>query len=274
MGGLMLPLAPAFALDLETTSGVAARARPVEISAVLIDGGELSGHYTERCNPGRALLDPAFEGASAIHGITLADLEGAPSDSAVLEFLRGELQGRAVVTYNGEAFDLQVVPELRTGPSVDVFRLLTKLAEESPHPSDASARLPHPEGLAGLRLSLSMIYAALCGERLEGAHGATVDAVATARVLEQVLLRWGGYLEARLGALSWETLAGYTATPPAGWSDWKGTLRRNARGDFECRIRPHQGVPLRRLPRDFLRWMLSRDFAESTKELLRLELQG
>ena len=270
----MLPPGPAFCFDLETTSADPTFARPVEVAAVVIDAGRVSpDHYLERCTPGAAALaHPSYANAAEIHGIDAEDLAGAPPYTNVLEALSRQLQGRAVVTYNGEDYDLRVAPELRTGPSIDVLRLLVKLREECPQPPES---LPHPLGLEGYRLSLGSVFALFTGHPLADAHSAAADAEATIIVLGNILARWRSYLETRLAAvpLTWEALARYTATPPAGWSDWGPKFKRSKAGAWVCCFGKHKGWPLESIPADYLRWMLRGDFPDSTKSLIRDHLR-
>ena len=267
----MLPLGPAFCFDLETTSADPAFARPVEVAAVVIDAGQVSpDHYIERCTPGAAALaHPSYASAAEIHGITAEDLTDAPPYTNVLEALSRELQGRAVVTYNGEDYDLRIAPGLRTGPSIDVYRLLVKLREECPQPPDEP--LSHPLGLEGYRLSLGTMHAFHQGSALDGAHSADADAYATIELLEFVLTRWRRYLEPRLGVapLTWEALAAYTTKPPAGWSDWGPKFKRSKAGAWVCTFGKYKGWPLGSIPRSYRDWMLRQDFPAQVKTLIR-----
>ena len=71
---------PYVVFDTET-SGLGSMNRICEISFVLAQRGEILDSYTTRVNPGRA-IDPE---ASAIHGITDADVAGAPAFIDVLD---------------------------------------------------------------------------------------------------------------------------------------------------------------------------------------------
>ena len=271
----MLPHGPAFCFDLETTSPDPTFARPVEVAAVEIDDGKPSSdHYHERCTPGaQALAHPSYPSAAEIHGITAEDLADALPYTHVLPALAKALTGRAVVTYNGEGYDLRIAPELRTGPSIDVFRLLVKLREECPQPPEP---LLHPLGLNGLKLSLGAVYAALTGEPLEDAHSAVADVRAAIKVLDLILDHWEVYLSSRLktsiGGLTWEALAAYTAEPPAGWSDWGPKFKKSKAGAWVCIFGNHNGWPIRSIPTDYLRWVMRNDFPESVKALIRNEI--
>lgn len=295
----MLPAGPAFCFDLETTSPDPTFARPVEVAAVEIDNGKPSREcYLERCNPGpRALSHPSYASAAEIHGIIAEDVAGAPPYTRVLGALAHRLQGRAVVTYNGEDYDLRIAPGLRTGPHVDVYRLLVKLREECPQPPEP---LPHPLGLEGLKLSLGAMHALHQGSALDGAHSAYADAYATIVLLEFILDRWRSYLEFRLPVIvhveakipplhwamgqpspppsplrgiTWEGLAHYTTEPPAGWSDWGPKFKRNKAAAWVCTFGKFKGWPIESIDAGYLRWILREDFPDSTKALIRDHLR-
>lgn len=267
---------PISVVDLETTGTDTKTARPVEVAAMRLDSwdAEHARMFCERCNPGlRWLRSPEFESAVAIHGIKAEDVADCPSPEDVIAAIVPRLQDCAVVGYNIVEFDLKVTPALETGPVVDVFRLVQKLAEECPRPSDPTHTERdvierHPEGLKGLRHSLGGMYAALTYGLHDDAHSAAADVVATWQVLEALLLRWDTYLRARLPAVSWAGLAEYLAAPPAGWSDWRRSFVRH--GDlWVCGFGKHKGLPLKALPRDYLRWMMREDFPATTLDLIR-----
>src|SRR5207248_1382861 len=65
---------PLAVLDLETTGVNAQTDRIVEISVLLIQPDRQTTHHTRRCHPGQ----PIPQDATAVHGITDADVEAEP----------------------------------------------------------------------------------------------------------------------------------------------------------------------------------------------------
>lgn len=161
------PGLPRFAvIDVETTGLVPGADRIIEIAIVTTDPwGRILGEWSTRLNPEGPV------GATHIHGITEADVAGAPVFGDVVAPLTQQLAGAAFVAHNAD-FDLGFVAAEfgRAGwemPSVP--RLCTMAASQY-----------HLPGLERRRLA-DCCWAV--GTPLLGAHSALGDARATAVLL-------------------------------------------------------------------------------------------
>lgn len=109
-----------------------------------------------------------------------------------------------------------------------------------------------------------------CGRELEGAHRADADVVATIDVL-------AGQLE-RYPDLPDNVIALHNACKDPNWIDDGGRIVWMS-GVACIGFGTHAGKPLESMAaepntRDYLRWMLSKDFPEDTKEICRAALDG
>ncbi|MFD4421400.1 exonuclease domain-containing protein [Agromyces sp. NPDC058484] len=159
---------PGFAvIDFETTGfSPAKHDRIVEIGVVHVNPeGRITGRWETLVNPGRDL------GAQHVHGIRATDVLDAPTFAEVAGHLVELLRGRVIVAHNAR-FDIGfLIAELeRAGyDGVEGAEALCTM-------------LLAREFLPGAGRSLADCCDA-CGIRLEGAHRALVDAVATAELL-------------------------------------------------------------------------------------------
>jgi DNA polymerase-3 subunit epsilon len=156
-------------VDVETTGLVPGTDRVLEIAVVRTDAhGTVLDEWSSLVDPGR---DP---GASDVHGITLADLQGAATFAEIAPELASRLHGRILVAHN-LAFDAAFLD-----------------AEQRPSLRGATG------GLCTIQLSQAVLHrpaggwslGALCNEvgvPLDDAHRALADARATAGLLEALL---------------------------------------------------------------------------------------
>ncbi len=164
------PLAalPAVSLDTETTGLDAAVARLLQIGAVRLTGTEI-----DRADTHESLVDPGQpipESSTAIHGISDADVTGAPIPGAALTALAAYL-GDTVVVGHTTFFDLQVLAREAETAGIDWQAPRALCVRRL-----AQAAIP---GLADYSLD------GLCAHfevTIEGRHTALGDAIATAEV--------------------------------------------------------------------------------------------
>ncbi|MGZ5719194.1 MAG: 3'-5' exonuclease [Burkholderiales bacterium] len=95
-------------VDVETTGLSIYRDRVVEIGCVLVDGGAIADQWSTLVDPGI----PIPGRASAIHGITDADVDGAPDFDDALAMLRRKVGRRTIAAHNA-TFDLAFLAPLR-----------------------------------------------------------------------------------------------------------------------------------------------------------------
>lgn len=237
---------PLVVLDLETTGTDTRTDRIVEISFLKIDpdGGHRS--YTLRIDPGVPI--PAE--ATAVHGITDADVAGKPMFSRVAPRLAAALEGCDLCGFTLLRFDLRVlVAEFRragTSFAVNGRRLIDPcMIYHKSEPRDLAAALKH-----------------YCGRDHEEAHGAEADVLATAAILDAQVVHYEAMPR---------TIAGLhdLCRDPAS-VDVEGKFLRRADGVVVFNFSTHKGRPVDDVaatdPR-FLRWMLGRDFMDDAKAI-------
>jgi DNA polymerase III subunit epsilon len=205
---------------------------------------------------------PIHPGAQAVHGITMADLEGCPSfaelaDAIVAVFAEADV----IVGYN-LAFDIEMLQaELaRAGRSpldlggkqiVDAFRLWQQCEPRS----------------------LQHAHQRFVGNGFASAHSASADVAATGRVLAGMLRAFN------LDGQDWTQIANVC---DPGRASWVGPSR-HLRWEGEAIVLgfgKHAGIPLLEIAsgseRSFLHWMLDRppgrDFPPHVVEICRAVL--
>jgi DNA polymerase-3 subunit epsilon len=87
---------PVACVDLETTGGMAAQHRIIEVGIVLLEGGEIVEEWSTLVHPG-VRIPPAI---AAFTGIDDAMVAGAPRFEDVSAQVLGRLQGRLFVAHN------------------------------------------------------------------------------------------------------------------------------------------------------------------------------
>lgn len=153
------------AVDCETTGTDPATARIVEVAVILVAPGAAPLRRVWRCCPGVSIPPDA----TAVHGITDADVADAPPFARIAWEVEVTLRGATLVTFNGLAFDVPLLQAefarcgvaWQPGPVVDVFAL-------------DRARTRH---------DLGAVVRRYLGRDHVGAHGAEADAAATLDVL-------------------------------------------------------------------------------------------
>ncbi|HEX8278934.1 MAG TPA: 3'-5' exonuclease [Segetibacter sp.] len=161
-------------IDLETTGTNLATDRIVEIAIVKV--GVDGNRQTKRklINP----LMPIPKSSSDVHGITDEMVKDAPSFKQVANEIKQFIEHCDIGGYNSNRFDIPMLVEefLRSGLEftvegrklIDVQRVFHLMEQRT----------------------LGAAYKFYCKKTLEGAHGAEVDAAATAEILEAQIERY------------------------------------------------------------------------------------
>lgn len=164
-----LSFVPAYAvLDVETTGFSAERDRIVEVAVVRVEGRTIANRWSTLVNPGM----PIPFHAQQAHGISDADVAGAPPLRAVLPALKRIVRGATIVAHNA-SFDRSFLPMLH-----DDWLCTLALAREA-FPDAPNHKL-------GTLIAHTGIGAELGAIRL---HRAAADAEATALLLAACLER-------------------------------------------------------------------------------------
>ena len=165
---------PIVFFDLETTGTDNVKDRIVELAFVKILPDGKREKYTKRVNPGM----PIPPESTVFHGITDEDVKAAPLFKQIAHELYEWIKGCDMGGYNSSKFDLPLLAEefLRAGVNVDFTER---------HMIDVQQIFFKMEAR-----TLSAAYQFYCGKKLENAHSAEADILATIDVLDAQLDRY------------------------------------------------------------------------------------
>jgi len=240
--------------DLETTGTDPARDKIVEIAVVVVhpDGGRQSS--TRRLNPGR----PIPPDATAIHGISDADVADAPAFRDVARPLLDLLGDADLAGFNVRRFDAPLLDRefkecgldlaLSSRRVVDVMQIFHKK-----EPRDLTA---------AVRFFLDRDHA--------GAHGAAADTEATLAVFEAQLARYSD-LPRTVDALD----AWCNPVPPGAVDRTGKFVLREGQVVFAFGKQKGRALhEVARAQRDYLEWILKQDFPEDARRIVEKALRG
>ncbi len=247
--GLLVLERPLVVFDTETTGTNSRSDRVVEIACVKIHPDGRREDFERRLNPGI----PIPAASTAIHGISDADVAGAPRFRDVAAELAAYLEGCDLAGYNIAGFDLPVLRAefLRAGVPFDV----------------SDRRLVDAQRIFFSREPRHLAAAArfYCQSDHDGAHGARADAEMTLRVLVGQLQRYSE-LPHTVGELHDQFCAGIDQD-----IDPEGRFRL-VNGEPTVNFGKNRGRLLKDISREepgFLRWILKGDFSEPVKSVAR-----
>ncbi len=242
---------PLVVLDLETTGTRPSVDRIVEISTLKLLPDGSNEIKTRRVNPGV----PIPPEATAVHGITDADVATEVAFRRIARTLAAYLEGCDLCGYNIWGFDLKVliaefrranVPFATTGRHIiDPFQIFLKR-----EPRDLSSAL--------------RFY---CGLKHDDAHSAEADVLAALLVLDGQAERYPDLArcipELHL-AMNYPDIV-----------DPDGKFVRREDGSVVFAFSDHQGKTVKEVARTdpgFLEWMLKKDFSREAKAVARAAL--
>ncbi len=244
---------PLAVIDLETTGLSIDRDRIVEISVLVIapDGTQTS--KTKRVNPGM----PIPPEATAIHGITDADVAAAPRFAQIAASFVEFLGDADIAGYNIREFDLPFLAR-------EFERAEKPFSAEGRAVVDAMEIFKRKE-----RRDLAAAYRFYCDKSREDLHSADADVQACAEILDAQLGRYDD-LPREPAAIDALFRRGSPGLDTGGKFAWQGT-------DVVVNFGKMKGVPLRRIAaedRSYLEWIIAKDFAPDAKEIARRALRG
>lgn len=240
---------PLAVVDLETTGLDPARDRIVEIAVLILFPDGSRDEKVRRINPGIP-IPPA---ATAVHGISDADVASEPGFGSVSRSLATLLDPCDLAGFNIRRFDLpMLLAEFRrSGIEFDVSErctidVQTIFHREEPRDLSAAARF-------------------YLGREPENAHTALGDIQVTASVLAAQLERYAE-LPREIGGL--QTYCDEVRPFQTEADRW---FRRGTNGDFTFRRGKHKGKSLKEVAlseMDYLQWMLGAE--DMDPEVLRI----
>lgn len=236
---------PIVFFDLETTGVQITRDRIVEISILKISPDGERETKTRRINPEMSI--PAE--ASAVHGITDADVADCPTFAQVARSLYTWLEGCDIAGFNSNRFDVPMLVEefLRAGVAVDF---------DDRHFVDVQTIFHKME-----RRTLEAAYKFYCDKTLENAHSAEADTLATFEVLEAQLDRYPDDLKNDIPALAEFSTHGRRV-------DFAGSLAYNDKDEIVINFGKYKGVPVTEVFRKdsgYYNWVMGAQFSLETK---------
>lgn len=234
---------PLIIFDLETTGVDVENDRIVSLALHRSDGAARELRF----NPGR----PIPPEATAVHGITDADVAACPSFGSVAQGVLLWFHGHDVAGFNVRHFDVPLLSaEFRragiTWPTpdvaiVDAFRIYNRK-----EPRTLGAAMRH-----------------YCGREHDDAHNATADVQACLDVIMEQAKRYDASTVAELAALEKD----------ADWLDQDGRIKWQ--GDVAViGFGKWQGRPLSQVDRSYLQWMLGQDFGAEVKAIISHAMLG
>jgi len=243
---------PLAVFDLETTGTYVRSDRIVELAILRIDPDGTATYKLRRVNPEM----PIPPDATAVHGISDADVAAEPTFRRLAKSLAAFLEDCDLVGYNLRRFDVPLLQE-------EFARAGVKFELAGRSIIDACTIFKTNE-----RRNLAAAYDFYCGKDLEGAHSAGADTLATTEILLQQMERYSDL--PRTAA----ELHEYCRDPS--WVDEDGKFKWRG-GEAVFSFGKHAGEPLREVAETapgYLDWMIEADFPEETLAILRGAKEG
>ena len=245
---------PLAVFDIESTGVVPQRDRIVEIAVMKVMPDGTSRTSVRRLNPGM----PIPPGATAIHGITDADVADCPHFEDIAEKLLAYLDDCDLAGYNISGFDVPLLENEFKRAGLDFRASSRKIVDAY---SIFCKLFPR---------TLTAAYKFFCNKDLENAHGAAADTEASWEVL--------------LGQLARHPELPRTVAELADYSDMTDpdAVDKNRRfkwnGDeVVVNFGKYAGRTLRDIAENepgFLRWIIKNDFPDDVRDIAGNALLG
>ena len=239
---------PLVFFDLETTGINITRDRIVEISVLKDHPNGKEETKTRRINPEM----PIPPESTAIHGITDDDVKDCPTFKQVAKSFADLLEGCDMAGFNSSRFDVPMLTEefLRAGVDFDTSKRKFIDVQIIFHRKE--------------QRTLEAAYTFYCNKKLENAHSAEADVVATYEVLKSQLDKYND-LENDINYLSKEYSSFNNNV------DLAGRIILNDKGVEVFNFGKHRGKSvaevLKKEP-SYYSWMMDGDFPLNTKQVL------
>lgn len=239
---------PLVFFDLETTGINITRDRIVEISILKIHPNGKEEKKTRRINPEMPI--PAE--STAIHGITDEDVKDCPTFKQVAKSFADFLEGCDMAGFNSSRFDVPLLTEefLRAGVDFDASKRKFIDVQIIFHRKE--------------QRTLEAAYAFYCNKKLDNAHSAEADVLATYEVLKSQLDKYPD-LENDVNFLSKEYSSFNNNV------DLAGRIILNDKGVEVFNFGKHRGKSVSEIfekEPSYYSWMMDGDFPLNTKQVL------
>lgn len=246
--------APLAVFDLETTGPDRLTDRIVEIAVLRVSPDGSLATFETRVNPGVKIPREA----TAVHGITDADVAGAPPFADVAPRLTAFLEGCDLAGYNLRGFDIPLLAR-------ELERVKVAFSFDGRRVIDAQVIYFRKEPR-----DLSAAVRTFVGREHDGAHSALADTIAAAEVLAGQLKR---YADLPRGI---DALAAFTAPVEGRWVDAdKRFVWRDGSAVFNFGAKRGQTLEaVAGKSPEYLDWMLEADFPEEAKRIVREAREG
>ncbi|SFK96372.1 DNA polymerase-3 subunit epsilon [Porphyromonadaceae bacterium KH3CP3RA] len=241
--------------DLETTGINIIHDRIVEISFLKVYPNGKEEIKSRRINPEM----PIPPQATAIHGITDDDVKDCPTFKQVARSLADQLEGCDLAGFNSSRFDVPMLAEefLRAGVDFDMSKRKFVDVQIIFHKKE--------------QRTLEAAYAFYCNKKLDNAHSAEADTIATYEVLKSQLDRYPD-LENDIEMLSKE-YSSFNSNV-----DFAGRFIYDEKGVEVFNFGKHKGKPVAEVLKNepsYYAWMMDGDFPLNTKQALtKIRLRG
>ena len=246
--------APLAIFDLETTGPDRLTDRIVEVAAVKVSPDGTVGVFETRVNPGVKIPREA----TAVHGISDADVADAPPFSVVAPDLVAFLEGCDLAGYNLRGFDIPLLAR-------EFERVKVPFSFDGRRVVDAQVIYFRKEPR-----DLGAAVRTFVGREHTGAHSALADTIAAAEVLAGQLTRYADLPR------EMEALAAFTAPVEGRWVDPdKRFVWRDGAAVFNFGAKRGQTLAdVASKNPEYLDWMLDADFPEEAKRIVREAREG
>ncbi len=246
---------PLVVLDLETTGTWIEKDRIVEIGMVKLQPDGQRETYVRRVNPGI----PIPPKVSKLIGITDQDVQNEPPFRQIAQEVLDFLEGADLAGFNVERFDLPLLER-------EIFETGLRFEWRSRTTYDAQ-KIYHVHE----KRDLTAAYQFYCQKTLTDAHAALADTEATLEILASQIQKYGK------GDDSIESLGDFKYKSADEFFDesrkfrWWNKELYPAFGRYAKK--KHLKQIVEKDPK-YLEWMLTSDFSEEVKELIRNALDG
>lgn len=238
---------PLIFFDLETTGVNASKDRIVEISYIKLMPNGTEVEKTLRINPEMHIP----EEATAVHGITDADVADKPRFKDIAKELARVFEGCDIAGFNSNRFDVPLLAEefLRADVEVDFSRRRFVDVQTIFHKME--------------QRTLSAAYKFYCGKDLDDAHSANADTRATYEVLKAQLDKYPS-LQNDIDFLSKFSTHNRNV-------DLAGRIVYNDNNVEVFNFGKYKGIPVEEVLKTdsgYFGWILNGDFPQNTKNVL------